>query len=145
MACANSVAPLSLSWTNVSVHASSNVPVRGVEFRVGTPAQTLSLWPSFGDNNTWVPNSLDCDNSLSNLSCIATDGGIYITSNSSSYSFAAQSSWNGSNTLTGIHTTINDKVSVGSNATIWGMPLVQHIVDFGRTFPCRRYRINSEH
>lgn len=122
------VTPLSLPWSNVTVSTNGVAVTRGIELGIGTPNQIFSLRPSTTLNNTRISNVVDCG-SEANTSCIGGKGGVYDSSNSSTFSVSIKDRWNGSaadtETATGSYVYFNDFIDFQNNGSIWGFPLVE--------------------
>ncbi|KAL8651016.1 MAG: hypothetical protein Q9226_004899 [Calogaya cf. arnoldii] len=123
------VAPLSLSWSNITVSANGVAVTRGIELGVGTPNQIFSLRPSTTLNNTRIANVADCV-SQSNSSCVGSKGGVFDSSKSSTFVVSLKNRWNGSATdseaATGAYVYFNDVIDFQANGTVLGYPLVQN-------------------
>ncbi|KAL8669108.1 MAG: hypothetical protein Q9168_006289 [Polycauliona sp. 1 TL-2023] len=123
-----SVAPLSLSWSNITVSADGVAVTRGIELGIGTPNQIFSLRPSTTVNNTRIANTLDCG-AKSKTSCIGGKGGVFDSSKSSTFVVSLKNRWNGSagdsESATGAYVYFNDVIDFQANGTVLGYPLVQ--------------------
>ncbi|KAL8916376.1 MAG: hypothetical protein Q9172_006333 [Xanthocarpia lactea] len=124
-----SVAPLSLSWSNITVSANGLAVTRGIEIGIGTPNQIFSLRPSTTLNNTRIANVLDCG-SQTNTSCVGGKGGVFDSSKSSTFVVSLKNRWNGSaadtEAATGAYVYFNDVIDFQANGTVRGYPLVQN-------------------
>ena len=126
MTCANSVAPLQLSWKNVSLSGNGTGLSRGIALEIGTPPQTLSFRPTILQNNTLFLLSSDCG-SPSNLSCAVPLGGVYDLTKSTSLSLTTYSQWNGTvgddvDNIANIYLFLNDDISMANSARVFGFP-----------------------
>ncbi len=124
-----SVAPLSLSWSNITVSANGVAVTRGIEIGIGTPNQIFSLRPSTTLNNTRIANVLDCG-SQTNTSCVGGKGGVFDSSKSSTFVVSLKNRWNGSaadtEAATGAYVYFDDVIDFQANGTVQGYPLVQN-------------------
>ena len=125
MAC--DIQPLVLPWSNITVSSDGLAVTRGIEVGIGTPNQIFSFRPDTTINNTRIYNVLDCG-SVSNTSCVGGKGGVFDSTQSSTYVVSIKDRWNGSaadaETATGSYVYFNDLIDFQKNGTIEGFPLV---------------------
>jgi hypothetical protein len=123
------IAPLALTWSNITVTQDGLGVTRGIELGVGTPHQVFSFRPTTTLNNTRINNILNCG-SASNDTCVGALGGGFDTSKSKSYSVSIKSQWNGSAIDTedseSAYVYFNDDVGFQSQGDIDGFPVVMN-------------------
>ena len=82
-----------LEWQNVTVNIDQTLS-RGFQIGIGTPQQIVALRPSSTDNNLYVVNAQACRPTY-NDTCSGEYGGLFNTTESTSYVEVTQAQWNG--------------------------------------------------
>ena len=126
-----SVPPLSLPWSNITVSKDGVAVSRGIELGIGTPNQVFSFRPSTTVNNTRVANVHTCG-SEANTSCVGAKGGVFDSSQSSSFVLSLKTRWNGSATDsegdTGAYVYFNDVMDFQAKGSLLGYPMAEDSV-----------------
>lgn len=121
-----------LPWSNVTVTTDQKAITRGIPVSMGNPPQIVSLRPSTSDDILYVANREQCAPEY-NSTCIATYGGVFDYSSSSSFVQTPEGRWNGSsesNPTQLSFVTFNDLLEFG-NASIYGFPAVYDEPGYG--------------
>lgn len=125
MTCANSAEPLGLIMENVTVSPDGKAKDWGIAIGVGTPQQILAVGPTLAIQNVFLFLSSSCSSS-GNDTCLASNGGVYNSAASTTFTQTTLESWNGSHSdATSNYSSIyfNDRLHFGSSGSLQDFPL----------------------
>lgn len=137
MSCPNGIEPLQLPLTNVTVSSDGVAVARGVEIGLGTPQQIMSLQLALNDQDMFVVNSAQCNDT--EAKCAAQQGGIFKSSESDTYNRVRKSEWNGTTDDSIFSSSnfifFNEHIEYGVNGSADGLPLIMNEPGICMLFP----------